>query len=108
MVANTGRIALVEVGLVPQVAAGLAALVVVLLSAVVGPRVRVPRITLNVPAVVIMVPGFAIYRSMVSINAGDYSAAVGTALQTTFVVMAIGVGLAVGRMMTDNRWTFDK
>jgi uncharacterized membrane protein YjjP (DUF1212 family) len=101
MVANTGRIALVEVGLVPQVAAGLAALVVVLLSAVVGPRVRVPRITLNVP-------GFAIYRSMVSINAGDYSAAVGTALQTTFVVMAIGVGLAVGRMMTDNRWTFDK
>lgn len=107
MVANTGRIALIEAGLVPQAAAGFAALVVVLLSAFVGPRVRVPRITLNVPAVVIMVPGFAIYRSMVEVNNGDYTAAVGTALQTMFVVMAIGVGLAVGRMLTDRRWTFD-
>jgi len=80
---------------------------VVLLSAFVGPRVKVPRITLNVPAVVIMVPGFAIYRSMVEINNGDYTAAVGTALQTMFVVMAIGVGLAVGRMLTDKRWTYD-
>jgi uncharacterized membrane protein YjjB (DUF3815 family) len=44
---------------------------------------------------------------MVEINNGDYTAAVGTALQTMFVVMAIGVGLAVGRMLTDRRWTFD-
>lgn len=107
MIANTGRVAAVEAGLVPQAAAGLAALVVVLLSAFIGPRVKVPRITLNVPAVVIMVPGFAIYRSMVDINSGDYTAAVGTGLQTMFVVMAIGVGLAVGRMLTDRRWTYD-
>jgi uncharacterized membrane protein YjjP (DUF1212 family) len=107
MIANTGRVALIEAGVVPQAAAGFAALVVVLLSAFVGPRVGVPRITLNVPAVVIMVPGFAIYRSMVEVNNGDYTAAVGTALQTMFVVMAIGVGLAVGRMLTDRRWTFD-
>lgn len=108
MVANTARVWLLDEGMVAQAAAGLAALVVVLLSALVGPRVRVPRITLNVPAVVIMVPGFAIYRSMVDVNNGDYTAAVGTALQTTFVVMAIGVGLAVGRMLTDRRWTFDR
>ncbi len=107
MVANTGRIFITETGVPPQAAAGLAALVVVLLSAFVGPRVKVPRITLNVPAVVIMIPGFAIYRSMVDVNAGDYTAAVGTALQTMFVVMAIGVGLAVGRMLTDRRWTYD-
>ena len=108
MIANTGRIALVETGLVAQAAAGFAALLVVLLSALLGPRVRVPRITLNVPAVVIMIPGFAIYGSMVDINNGDYTAAVGTALQTTFIVMAIGVGLGVGRMLTDRRWTFDR
>lgn len=107
MIANTGRVALVEAGVVAQAAAGFAALVVVLLSAFVGPRVKVPRITLNVPAVVIMIPGFSIYRSMVDINAGDYTAAVGTGLQTMFVVMAIGVGLAVGRMLTDRRWTYD-
>lgn len=107
MVANTGRVALVEAGVVAQAAAGLAAVVVVLLSALLGPRVHVPRITLNVPAVVIMIPGFAIYGSMVDVNNGDYTAAVGTSLQTTFVVMAIGVGLAVGRMLTDRRWTYD-
>lgn len=108
MVANTGRVWLVEAGMVAQAAAGFAALVVVLLCALVGPRVHVPRITLNVPAVVIMVPGFAIYRSMVDVNNGDYTAAVGTGLQTMFVVMAIGLGLAVGRMATDKRWTFDR
>ena len=107
MLANTGRIALVESGVVAQAAAGIAALVVVLLAVVLAPRVRFPRITLNVPPVVIMIPGFAIYGSMVDINNGDYTAAVGTALQTTFVVMAIGVGLGVGRMLTDRRWTFD-
>lgn len=108
MIANTGRVWLVEAGMVAQAAAGFAALVVVLLCALVGPRVHVPRITLNVPAVVIMVPGFAIYRSMVDVNNGDYTAAVGTGLQTMFVVMAIGLGLAVGRMATDKRWTFDR
>jgi uncharacterized membrane protein YjjB (DUF3815 family) len=107
MIANTGRIAMVDAGVVAQAAAGTAAVVVVLLSALIGPRVHVPRITLNVPAVVIMIPGFAIYGSMVDVNNGDYTAAVGTALQTIFVVMAIGVGLAVGRMLTDSRWTYD-
>lgn len=107
MVANTARVFIIEMGAVPQAAAGLAALVVVLLSAFVGPRVKVPRITLNVPAVVIMIPGFSIHRAMVEVNNGEYSAAVGTGLQTVFVVMAIGVGLAVGRMLTDRRWTYD-
>jgi uncharacterized membrane protein YjjP (DUF1212 family) len=108
MVANTGRVWMVEAGMVAQAAAGFASLVVVLLCALVGPRVGVPRITLNVPAVVIMVPGFAIYGAMVDVNNGDYTAAVGTGLQTMFVVMAIGLGLAVGRMATDRRWTFDR
>lgn len=106
-IANTARIYLAEVGIPLQVATGAAALAVALMAAAIASRSPYSRVTLSVPAVVIMVPGVSIYRSVVGLSDGEIVAALDGGVQATIVVLAIGAGLALGRMFTDRRWAFD-
>ncbi len=108
MVANVVRIELVEVGAAAQAGAAAAALIVGLLSAWVAPRLRVPRITIYVPAVVIMVPGATAYRSVFHLSNGDTTQALAFGVQAALVVIAISIGLAVGRMLTDATWAYER
>jgi len=108
MVANTIRLELVDAGVVVQAAAFGAALLVGLLSSVVAPRLDVPRITISVPAVVIMVPGAAAYRAVFHLSDGDTVQALAFAVQAGLVVVALSIGLAVARMLTDRTWAFDR
>ena len=108
MVANVLRLALVDAGAAMQAATIAAALVVGLGAAWVAPRLRVPRITLSVPAVVIMVPGAAAYRAVVALNDGDPGVAFGAGAQALFVVVSIAVGLAAARMLTDRAWAYER
>ncbi len=107
-VANVLRLELADLGVAVQAATMLATLVVGLLAAWVAPALRVPRITVSVPAVVIMVPGAAAYRAVVGLNDGDVDAAVVAGVQALFVVVSIAVGLALGRMLTDRAWAFER
>lgn len=106
MVANTGRLYLVE-DVAPQAAAAAAALLVGLLAAVIAPRLGVPRITVSVPAVVIMVPGVSAYRAVFYLSNGDTTEALAYGVQAGLVVVALSVGLAVARMLTDREWGFE-
>lgn len=108
MVANVVRIQLVEIGAAAQAGAAAAALIVGLLSAWVAPRLRVPRITIYVPAVVIMVPGATAYRSVFHLSNGDTTQALAFGVQAALVVIAISIGLAVGRMLTDATWAYER
>jgi len=108
MVANVARLVLLDVGLVPQAAAAAAALLVGLLAAYVAPLLRFPRVTVSVPAVVIMVPGVSVYRAVYEFNAGSTTLALGYAVDATLVVVALAIGLAVARMLTDRAWTFER
>ncbi|WP_265521674.1 threonine/serine ThrE exporter family protein [Oerskovia flava] len=108
MLANVGRLALLDVGLVPQAAAAAAALAVGLLTALVAPALRVPRITVSVPAVVIMVPGVTAYRAVYEFNSGETAQALGYAVDAGLVIVALSIGLAVARMLTDRTWTFER
>lgn len=102
---NTGRLALHdEVGLPVQAAVGLAALAAGLLAAAVARRTRFSRVTLSVPAVVIMIPGVPLYRSLTYLNDGDTALASASIFTVLFTITAIGVGLAVSRMLTDREW----
>jgi uncharacterized membrane protein YjjP (DUF1212 family) len=107
-VANQARLALVDVGVVAQAAAAVAALLVGLLAALVAPRLRVPRITIYVPAVVIMVPGTAAYQAVFYSSNGDTVQALAYAVQAGLIVVALAIGLAVARMVTDPTWTFER
>jgi uncharacterized membrane protein YjjP (DUF1212 family) len=106
MVANTGRLYVPE-SVAPQAAAAGAALLVGLLAAYVAPRLGVPRITVSVPAVVIMVPGVSAYRAVFYLSNGDTTQALAYGVQAGLVVVALSVGLAVARMLTDREWGFE-
>ena len=107
-VPNVARIVLTDAGVAPAVATALAAFVVGLIAAFLAPRLRVPRITISVPAVVIMVPGTTTYLAMAGLGDGATSEALGYAVQAVVVVLGIAVGLAVARMVTDREWAFEK
>ncbi|WP_298457286.1 threonine/serine exporter ThrE family protein [uncultured Cellulomonas sp.] len=108
MVANVLRLEMVDVGVAVQAATMGATLLVGLLAAWVAPRLRVPRITVSVPAVVIMVPGAAAYRAVVGLNDGDAATAFASGAQALFVLVSIAVGLAAARMLTDRAWAYER
>ncbi|MCL1871733.1 MAG: threonine/serine exporter family protein [Promicromonosporaceae bacterium] len=109
MVANVLRLALVNTwGVAPQAAAAGAALLVGLLARWIASPLRVPRLTISVPAVVIMVPGVLAYRAVFEFNAGNSVQALGFTVDAGLVVIALAIGLAVSRMLTDREWTFEQ
>lgn len=108
MVANVLRLELVRIEVPPQAAAAIAALLVGLLAAAAGPWLRIPRITLTVPSVLVMVPGVLLYRAIFAVSEGDAAVAVGTFTQAALVTIALPIGLAISRMITDRRWAFDR
>ncbi|WP_315193451.1 threonine/serine exporter family protein [Corynebacterium matruchotii] len=107
-VANMVRLVCAETGLQPQFAAFIGALVVGLLGALLTKRISIPRITITVPASVVMIPGTAIYRTVYYLNSGDIDSGVGTAASASLSIIAIGAGLVVARMLTDPDWTFGR
>lgn len=104
-VANVGRLALVDAGTMPAVAAALAAVAVGLGAFLVSDRMRAARVTLTVPAVLIMVPGAAAYRSIAGVIDGDTLAAIQNGVQAVFVVVALAIGLTVSRVLTEREWS---
>lgn len=113
-VVNTGRLLLIEeLGVPWQLAVGLAALCIGLLAQAFVSRVSLSRVALSVPAVVIMIPGVPFYRAIKALNdrTVDTSVAVGQAAanlaEVFFVVVAIGVGMAMARILTDRNWRHD-
>ena len=108
MVANVLRLQLADTGVAMQAATMVATLVVGLLAAYVAPRLQIPRITVSVPAVVIMVPGAAVYRTVVGLNNGDVQVAVTSGVQAVFVVICIAIGLAAARVLTDRAWAYEQ
>lgn len=101
---NTGRFELLSLDVPAQVAAGLAALVAGLLATGVASRTRFSRVTLSVPAVVIMIPGVPMYRLTTYLSDGQVQNSVAQLFIVAFTIVAIGVGLALSRMVTDRNW----
>ncbi|WP_263119667.1 threonine/serine exporter family protein [Cellulomonas fimi] len=108
MIANTVRLLLVDADMPAQAAAAVAALLVGVLAAIVAPRMGIPRITVSVPAVVIMVPGAAAYRAIFQLSNGDTTQALAYGVQAGLVVISLCIGLAVARMISDREWAFER
>lgn len=104
-VANVGRLTLVDAGVIAPAAAAAAALVVGLGAYFVSDRLRAARVTITVPAVLIMVPGAAAYRSIAGVIDGDTLAAIQNGVTAVFVVVALAIGLTVARILTEREWS---
>lgn len=107
MVANTVRLIMLEQGMVDHAAVFFAALLIGLLAALLAGRLRTPRITLSVPAVIIMVPGSAAYRAIYHFNNENMTDAIANGASALLILLAMAVGLGVGRMLTEKRWAFE-
>jgi hypothetical protein avisC_11165 len=113
--ANTGRLLLIDVFHVPwQLAVGLAAVTIGLLAQLFVSRASLSRVALSVPAVVIMIPGVPFYRAISALNTlsvdkggVDVGEAATNLFEVFFVITAIGVGLALARIITDHNWRHD-
>src|SRR5699024_9185460 len=106
--ANVVRLLLVGFGVHPQFAALTAGVMLGLIAALVATRARVPRITVSVPASLIMIPGTARYRAMYRVNTAEIVLAMATAESARSIVVYIGAGLAIARMLTDRDWAFGR
>lgn len=104
MIANVIRLELVDAGVVTQAAAAVAALLIGMIATYAGPRLDVPRVTISVPAVVIMVPGVTAYRAVFALSEGQTGAALVYGVQAALVIVSLSIGLAVARMLTDRDW----
>lgn len=108
MISNTLRLELADVAsMPPEAAALLGALASGLLASVVGLRYAMPRITLTVPSIVIMVPGLYLYRAMYFL--GEFSTVDGLswAIRALTIILCLPLGLAIARVLTDPDWRYD-
>lgn len=105
MLANTGRLLLIDAGGHPLICATAATMAVGLMAGWASQRFAAPRIIMSVPAVLIMIPGAAAYRALVGLVNGDVIAALTNATAVLSLVVALAAGLALARMLTDPAWT---
>lgn len=104
---NTSRLTAQDSGMIPLAAVGCAALVVGLLAHLGSILTRFSRVTLSVPAVVVMIPGVPLYRAITALNNGEVLNSLSSMLTVITVITSIGVGLAVARMITDRSWLME-
>ncbi|MDY6051656.1 MAG: threonine/serine exporter family protein [Rothia sp. (in: high G+C Gram-positive bacteria)] len=109
-VVNPGRLLLVEHGWAPHLAIALAAL-----SAGVGAELvamalkhRISRVSLAVPATVTMIPGVMFYMSMAHFSNGNVAEALAIFVQVLLIFAALGMGLALSRLLMDKDWLYDR
>lgn len=107
---NPCRLALVTMGLTAQSAVGLASISIGMLAHFISrfSKYRYSRVSLSVPAVVIMIPGVPLYVGMAHLSEGELQLAAEPLVQVCFVILSIGIGLAISRMITDPGWRFDR
>ena len=103
-VANSLRFLMTEGGIPVQLAT-LAATVLVGVAAYVIARIKhVPRISISVPAVVIMIPGYAMYSGFAMLNAGELAGSVLLLQEAVQTVLAAAFGLALAHLATSPAW----
>ncbi|WHS51091.1 threonine/serine exporter family protein [Rothia sp. SD9660Na] len=109
-IVNPGRIWLVEAGWAPHLAIALAVFTAGVLSEIIAPlhARRVSRISLAVPATVTMVPGVMFYMSMAHFSNGDVNEALASFVQVLLIFAALGMGLALSRLLMDKNWLYDR
>ncbi|KRM35531.1 membrane protein [Limosilactobacillus pontis DSM 8475] len=104
-VANTTRLELVDLTMIPAGAAAfIGALVAGLLAAIAKRKVRFPQISITVPSIVIMVPGLYLYRGMYNLGLTSISVGALWITKALLIVVFLPLGLIAARILTDTKW----
>lgn len=104
MLANSLRFVLTSDGVPVQLATLIATLFLGFAAWACARRWHLPRTSLSVPAVVIMIPGYALYASFGLLNAGSLVTAVQLFQEAVQTVLAAAFGLALAHLATSPAW----
>ena len=99
LVANSLRLALNDVGMMLAPAAFCAALLIGLVAMLSDHRFKVPRLTMTVAPIVIMMPGVYAFETVVLFNHGQIVEALQASASCAFVIGALAMGLATARFI---------
>jgi hypothetical protein len=91
---NELRLVLHDNGMMLAPAAFLGALVIGVVACVLDQRFNIPRITMIVPPIIIMVPGLYAFEMIALLNRGEVLAALQAGAACGFVIGALAMGLA--------------
>ena len=106
-VANTLRLEFVDLtGMPPAVAAFIGALTAGILASLIKNRAGYPRISVTVPAIVIMVPGLYLYRGFYNLGMMSLSVSASWFASAMLIVMALPLGLIFARILTDRSFRY--
>ncbi|MBA1434391.1 threonine/serine exporter family protein [Bombilactobacillus bombi] len=104
---NTLRLELVDLTHIPAGAAAFAgAFLAGILASAVNKKHGYPRISLTVPAIVIMIPGLYIYRGVYSIGINAIGVGALWLSKAAMIIMFIPLGLFVARVLLDKKWRY--
>ena len=105
-VANTLRLELVDLTTMPPSAAAfIGALVAGLIASVVNRHTdHFPRVSLTVPAIVIMIPGLYIYRGIYNLGINAVGVGALWLSRAALTIMFLPLGLFVARVLLDKDW----
>lgn len=106
--ANLGRLALLTQDIAPFLAAFVAALFIGLFGSQLGRLATIPRVTVTIPASVVMIPGTTIYTAVHGFAQGNTPDALYAFTDVALTVLFIAAGLTIARMLTDQAWAFNR
>lgn len=105
MFTNTLRLELVELAGIPAgVGAFIGAFCTGCIASVIGKKIGFPRISLTVPAIVIMVPGLFMYKGIYYMGLSDVSNGAMWLTKALLIVVALPLGLVAARICTDKEF----
>ncbi|MGY5764030.1 threonine/serine ThrE exporter family protein [Brachybacterium sp. DNPG3] len=104
LVANSLRFSLTEAQIPDQIATLLATALVGAISYAIARSYHVPRPAISVPAVVIMIPGFAMYDGFAQVSSGDVVTGALQLQGAAQTVVAAAFGLALAHLATSPQW----
>ena len=107
LVGNELRLAIQDAGLTQAAATLLGVLTVGLLASLAQSRLREPRIVFTVAGIIIMVPGAAVFQSIVMFSRGDALGGRQSAVTVGFVIGAMALGLVIAGFATERKWLFE-
>jgi uncharacterized membrane protein YjjB (DUF3815 family) len=106
--ANAARLSLLDFHVPDFVGAALAATLVGLLAALCVKYFDFSRINLSVPGILIMIPGYWLFKSAFELVHYNIETSAVDLTRAALVILALPVGLAVARFLTDRTWRHDQ
>lgn len=108
VVGNTPRLLMIDSGVKEHVATFVGCFIMGLLCALAAKLLNTEKIIMTVPTVLVSIPGASALRTLLYFDQADVVQAMQNGVSTLLTAVAMVVGLAGARMITDPEWAFTR